>query len=88
MIDGDAYRKFGRIAQKWRALAEQRRTHYSELYESGRWKIYFDESVLLDRMREVVASAERWNEVVSSFSQDTASTTEPANKPSTYRTAA
>jgi uncharacterized repeat protein (TIGR03809 family) len=51
------------VALKWRALAERRRAHYIELYQSGRWKLYFTEEQFLVRMREAVRSSERWAEI-------------------------
>jgi uncharacterized repeat protein (TIGR03809 family) len=51
------------IAQKWRALAERRRAHLVQLYDSGRWKLYFSEEQLLHHMREAVRLTERWAEI-------------------------
>jgi uncharacterized repeat protein (TIGR03809 family) len=51
------------VAQKWRALAERRREHLVELYDSGRWKHYYTEGELLYRMREAIQQAERWAEI-------------------------
>jgi uncharacterized repeat protein (TIGR03809 family) len=48
------------VAQKWRALAERRRAHFVELYESGRWRHYYSEEEFLYRMREAVRLSERW----------------------------
>ena len=48
------------ITQKWRALAERRRAHFIELYDSGRWKHYYTEEQLLARMREAIRLAEIW----------------------------
>jgi uncharacterized repeat protein (TIGR03809 family) len=47
--------------QKWRALAVQRRDHFVELYESGRWKHYYTEHELLARMREAIRLVETWD---------------------------
>jgi len=46
-------------------LAERRRTHFVELYESGRWKRYYTEADFIERMREVVAAADEWEKLVS-----------------------
>jgi uncharacterized repeat protein (TIGR03809 family) len=67
MTDGEAYRKLGMIAQRWRDLAERRRAHFTDLYESGRWKKYYGDDRLLLRMQEVVASADGWAVIASSF---------------------
>ena len=54
------------VAQKWRALAEQRRAHFVELYHSGRWKRYYSEEKFLERMREAIRACERWAEIAPS----------------------
>ena len=51
------------VAQKWRALAERRRAHFVELYESGRWRHYYSEEEFLYRMREAVRLSERWAQI-------------------------
>ena len=55
------------VAQKWRTLAERRRDHLVELYDSGRWKHYYTEGELLYRMREAIQQAERWAEIAPSL---------------------
>ena len=52
-----------RIALKWRNLAEQRRDHSLDLYQSGRWKHYYTEAEFLTEMRKAAAIAERWIEI-------------------------
>jgi uncharacterized repeat protein (TIGR03809 family) len=47
-------------ARRWCALAEQRRDAFVSLYESGRWRHYYDEGEFIARMRDVVKAAERW----------------------------
>ena len=48
-------------ALKWRDLAERRRAHFVELYQSGRWKHYFDtEEQFRAGLREAVLIASRW----------------------------
>jgi uncharacterized repeat protein (TIGR03809 family) len=49
------------VLQKWRALAEQRRAHFLELYMSGRWKHYYAEQDFVARMREAIQLLEMWN---------------------------
>jgi uncharacterized repeat protein (TIGR03809 family) len=48
------------ITRKWRDLAEKRRTHFVDLYESGRWKHYYSESEFVALMREAVQLADDW----------------------------
>jgi uncharacterized repeat protein (TIGR03809 family) len=47
-------------AQKWRILADRRRTHFVDLFKSGRWKHYYTEQRFLQVLRETVAQSERW----------------------------
>jgi hypothetical protein len=54
---------FGRIALKWRALAERRREHFVELQRSGRWKIYYDYSDFIRELRGAIALAQRWAKI-------------------------
>ena len=49
------------ITRRWRALAEQRRAHFIELYDTGRWKHYYTEEQLLARMREAIRLTETWD---------------------------
>jgi uncharacterized repeat protein (TIGR03809 family) len=48
------------VALKWRAIAEQRRDHFFDLYQSGRWKHYYEGQAFLNAMRAAVELAERW----------------------------
>jgi len=45
---------------KWRELALQRHAHFLELYQTGRWKLYYSEHDFLIRMRRSGASLESW----------------------------
>jgi uncharacterized repeat protein (TIGR03809 family) len=48
------------VIAKWHALAERRRSHFVELYDSGRWKRYYAESEFVAQMRDVVQLADTW----------------------------
>jgi len=48
------------VTRKWRGLAEQRRAHLVELYDTGRWKHYYSEDQLLAKMREAIRLVETW----------------------------
>jgi len=48
------------LTRKWRDLAEKRRAHLIELYDSGRWKHYYTEEQLVARMRDAINLADRW----------------------------
>jgi uncharacterized repeat protein (TIGR03809 family) len=58
-----AARKWERIAQRWRVLAEQRCAHFDDLYRSGRWKRYYTEQEFLAALRDAVMIAERWAKI-------------------------
>ena len=57
------------ITRKWYALAEKRRAHLVELYDSGRWKRYYDESDFVAQMREAVALSETWARLSGAVTQ-------------------
>jgi len=48
------------ITRKGRELAEKRRAHLVELYDTGRWKHYYTQDQFLARMREAISLAETW----------------------------
>ncbi|HEV2955241.1 MAG TPA: hypothetical protein VGX95_03910 [Xanthobacteraceae bacterium] len=48
------------FARKWHALAQRRRKHLSELYQSGAWKRFRTEETLRAHMREAGHEEERW----------------------------
>ena len=64
MIDRPALRELGKTAEKWRALAEKRRDYFSELYRSGRWRLFYDEYGFRARVRDVAEICDRWAAVV------------------------
>jgi uncharacterized repeat protein (TIGR03809 family) len=81
MTELPAHQEFGRIAQKWRELAERRRGYFSELYSSGRWKLYYTEEELLVRMRDVTGICERW----ANLAPDSVAAEAPASAPQPER---
>ncbi len=48
------------ITRRWRDLADKRRAHFIELYDTGRWKHYYTEEQLVARMREAINLADAW----------------------------
>ena len=62
------------IAQRWCDLAERRRSHFIELYETGRWKHYYTETDFVIRLREVIEAVEQWQKLASAHRP-----TRPAN---------
>lgn len=49
------------LIQKWLALAERRKSHLIELYESGRWRLYYTDADLVERLREAIRGVDRWS---------------------------
>ncbi|HXW26282.1 MAG TPA: TIGR03809 family protein [Xanthobacteraceae bacterium] len=48
------------LARKWHALAERRRNHLAELYQSGAWTRYFSEETLRAHLLDATREVERW----------------------------
>ena len=53
------------LTRRWRDLAEKRRAHLIELYDSGRWKHYYTEDQLVARMREAINLADTWQRLAA-----------------------
>jgi uncharacterized repeat protein (TIGR03809 family) len=53
------------ITRKWHDIAEKRRTHFIDLYESGRWRHYYSEREFVSLMREAVRLADDWNRLIA-----------------------
>jgi uncharacterized repeat protein (TIGR03809 family) len=49
------------LSRKWLVLAERRKAHLVDLYESGRWRLYYDEAEFVSRLREVVREIDLWS---------------------------
>jgi uncharacterized repeat protein (TIGR03809 family) len=70
------------FARKWHALAERRRNHLAELYQSGAWQRYFTEDTLRSQMREAVREVDRWAAMLGDRpAADAARTKAPATSP-------
>jgi uncharacterized repeat protein (TIGR03809 family) len=52
------------VSLRWRDLAERRKAHFIELYETGRWKHYYTDVEFLAELRQAVAVADRWSKIV------------------------
>jgi uncharacterized repeat protein (TIGR03809 family) len=78
MIDRPAFREFGKIAEKWRDLAEKRRDYFFELYRSGRWRLYHDHGEFLAQVREVAQICDRWAKIVERHRQAASEPDAPA----------
>jgi uncharacterized repeat protein (TIGR03809 family) len=55
--------RYQRALERWRALAEQRLEHMTQLYDTGRWRRYFTEDQFIRVIRETRAAAEAWRKI-------------------------
>jgi hypothetical protein len=53
------------IANKFLALIEQSRAHIAELYDTGRWRLYYSDEEFRARAREVIALRDKWAAVAA-----------------------
>lgn len=51
------------LVARWRVLARQRLDHLIELYESGRWKLYYKEQDFLALVQEARAALKVWEQL-------------------------
>lgn len=58
------------ISLKWRALAERRLAYFTELYASGRWKLYYTPEAFTVRMNDVVKAAKAWRQLAQRASAE------------------
>jgi uncharacterized repeat protein (TIGR03809 family) len=63
MPAGDPARPLDAVSQRLCDLAHRRLAYYSELSKSGRWKLYFTEREFIERLRDVIAATNAWNEL-------------------------
>ena len=52
-------------ARRWRDLAHRRRSHFVDLYLTGRWKLYYSEADFIVRLREVFQAADQWEKLTA-----------------------
>ena len=85
----EAHRRFCRTAEKWRALAERRRTAIVALYRNGGWKDLYTEERFMALLREAITSADTWARIAPPPAEELGTLSEGSNPtvgPS-YRTA-
>lgn len=58
------------LTRKWRALAERRKAHLVDLYDSGRWRLYYSEQEYILRLREAIGAVERWSATEQSAARE------------------
>ncbi|MGE0063826.1 MAG: TIGR03809 family protein [Xanthobacteraceae bacterium] len=64
-LDTAAASPLNDVALRWSNLADRRLAYYISLYESGRWRHYFDERQFLARIRDVKRAATEWDRIAS-----------------------
>jgi uncharacterized repeat protein (TIGR03809 family) len=52
-----------KTAQRWRALAEERRDYFHELRRNGRWARFFSEEEFLRLLQESERNVVLWSEI-------------------------
>lgn len=55
--------RFDRVVRQWSDLAERRLKHYTELYRSGRWQLYYTQEQFRLRMQDVIRAVKIWREL-------------------------
>jgi uncharacterized repeat protein (TIGR03809 family) len=53
------------LVSRWCDLAERRLDHLTELFESGRWRLYHSERDFLENIREAKAAVEIWRDLLT-----------------------
>jgi uncharacterized repeat protein (TIGR03809 family) len=66
-----------KVCLKWRDLADRRRAHFIELYQSGRWRHYYTDVEFLEELRAAITVANRWARIAPRPGDDVAE--EPAS---------
>lgn len=51
------------VVTRWRMLAERRLNYLIELYETGRWKLYYKEPDFLKIIQEARAALKTWEQL-------------------------
>src|SRR5882757_1235435 len=51
------------VITRWCALAERRLEHLTELFETGRWRLYHSERAFLENIQEAKAAVEIWRDL-------------------------
>jgi uncharacterized repeat protein (TIGR03809 family) len=59
---------FDTIARRWHALAQRRLDYFPELYRSGRWRHYYTEERLAERILDVIRAVKLWAELAQAGS--------------------
>jgi uncharacterized repeat protein (TIGR03809 family) len=66
-------------ARKWLDLAERRKAHFIEMYDSGRWKHYYSEAEMIAEMRATIIACDDWAKIVGIAPHAGARSSEPGS---------
>jgi uncharacterized repeat protein (TIGR03809 family) len=69
------------VARKWVALAERRRAHIVELYDTGRWRHYYTQAELVEALREAIRVRDEWARIAGLLPEGEAANTTAAKRP-------
>ena len=61
MAEGTAPRFPVEVIRKWLDLAERRKAYLVDLYETGRWQLFYSEAEFVKRLREAIDAVGRWS---------------------------
>ena len=78
--------RLDKIALKWHELAQRRLDYYTELYRSGRWKLYYTQERFAVRMLDVINVARKWRDLAGLPEAEPAE--QPSQRDDTMRPAA
>jgi uncharacterized repeat protein (TIGR03809 family) len=53
------------LVSRWCNLAERRLEHLTDLFETGRWRLYHSERAFLENIREAKAAVEIWRDLLT-----------------------
>jgi hypothetical protein len=58
-------RRLDKVTRQWRDLADRRLEHFTELYQSGRWKHHYTKERFASLMVDVIKATKVWRELAS-----------------------
>ena len=61
MAEGIAPKFPVEVIRKWLDLAERRKAYLVDLYETGRWQLFYSEAEFVKRLREAIDAVGRWS---------------------------
>ncbi len=59
----DSESRLDSVTHRFSELAKRRHRYFTDLYESGRWRLYYTEQDFIDRVRDVVQAVKAWDEL-------------------------